>query len=469
MMKKLFFFGFFALTIFFCPNSVGQEESTVVMTEEDFLQLVMQHHPMAYQANLRVEAGEAGMLGARGGFDPVLSSGLDNKRFKEQPYWLVSQTGLKVPVWTAIDVYLGYDYTSGNFLNNEFTLPSSGQAVAGLGIDLGKGLLFDDRRYAWKMAQLGLDVTETERNQMMLQLKRDARITYWLWAAAWHVYQINANAVEITEQRFEAVKRSFYNGSIPAIDTTEAELQVYFRRAEMQKAYKNLIKARYDLSNFLWMDGETPVTLDSMVRPVEFPEEISVPSSIDSIGLYTRQIISIHPELQAFDFKLQGLDLERKLVRESLRPELNLKYQVLGDAFNFGSGDAPFVADYKLGVQFKFPLLIREARGKLQSVKIKQLETGFDFSQKELSLMNKLNSLAEVLRTNIEQYQSNRSIINNSRILLEGEQRRFFLGSSSIFLINSREQKLIEAETKVIELEMTHFILNAEIDYLMSR
>jgi len=42
--------------------------------------------------------------------------------------------------------------------------------------------------------------------------------------------------------------------------------------------------------------------------------------------------------------------------------------------------------------------------------------------------------------------------INNYQRLLQGEEAKYGNGESSLFLINSRENKLIEAQQKVIEL-----------------
>ena len=41
--------------------------------------------------------------------------------------------------------------------------------------------------------------------------------------------------------------------------------------------------------------------------------------------------------------------------------------------------------------------------------------------------------------------------------MLKAEERKFFLGESSLFLVNSRESKLIDAKLKAIELENNFF------------
>jgi outer membrane protein TolC len=45
------------------------------------------------------------------------------------------------------------------------------------------------------------------------------------------------------------------------------------------------------------------------------------------------------------------------------------------------------------------------------------------------------------------------SIVNNTNGLLRAELRKFELGESSIFLINTREQKLFETQLKLIKTQ----------------
>jgi hypothetical protein len=47
--------------------------------------------------------------------------------------------------------------------------------------------------------------------------------------------------------------------------------------------------------------------------------------------------------------------------------------------------------------------------------------------------------------------------------MLAAEERKFFLGESSLFLVNSRESKLIDAKLKAISLENSFFNTKANL------
>ena len=54
-------------------------------------------------------------------------------------------------------------------------------------------------------------------------------------------------------------------------------------------------------------------------------------------------------------------------------------------------------------------------------------------------------------------------IVSNHEILLKGEERKFELGESSIFLVNSREKSLIDARLKGNKLENSFFKTKAKL------
>ena len=60
--------------------------------------------------------------------------------------------------------------------------------------------------------------------------------------------------------------------------------------------------------------------------------------------------------------------------------------------------------------------------------------------------------------------QNNESLIENYKRLLKAEEIKFSNGESSLFLINSRENKLLETQEKFLELKAktikTYFKLN---------
>jgi outer membrane protein TolC len=55
----------------------------------------------------------------------------------------------------------------------------------------------------------------------------------------------------------------------------------------------------------------------------------------------------------------------------------------------------------------------------------------------------------------------NGSLVNDYELMLDGEERLFEMGESSLFVINSRENSLVSAKISEINLEISY--LNAGI------
>ena len=72
-------------------------------------------------------------------------------------------------------------------------LPKNGQAAIGLQVNLGRGLLIDQRRADLKKAAIYAKATVVEQRLMLLDLIQEATYVYWNW---WLAYANKATYLE---------------------------------------------------------------------------------------------------------------------------------------------------------------------------------------------------------------------------------------------------------------------------------
>ena len=84
--------------------------------------------------------------------------------------------------------------------------------------------------------------------------------------------------------------------------------------------------------------------------------------------------------------------------------------------------------------------------------KLKIQETELAQQQKLLVLQNKVRAYFNEQVNLQDQVTLYTDAVNNYSRMLLGEQRKFSIGESSLFLVNSRETKLIQARLKLVEL-----------------
>jgi outer membrane protein TolC len=443
---RRFLLCFFFLS--FCQAQQGLPNPDI-LTLEEYLGLVKLYHPVAKQADLKITEAQAKLLKARGAFDPKIEVDWDTKEFKTSDYYNILNSSFKIPTWFGIELAAGFERNTGVFLNPENNVPQNGLYKAGISIPLGQGLFINDRMAGLRQAQITQDLNEAERQLQINDIIYDASLAYFEWFVAYKEVALFENVLEQAEIRLQGIKRRARAGDLPGIDTLEAGIIQQTRALSLEKSSLKLVKKRLELSNFLWIGNNIPVEL----APTVDPQEI-VPEDIDSV-LSTNLIVldnfnlEEHPKIRSLNFKLDKLNIERRLKAEMLKPQLDLKYNFLNE--NISNIEGFNVGEYTFGLQFKLPIFLRKERGDLRLTKAFIQSAEYDLELTNTQLNNKISAVENEILSYNRQVDASLSIVDDSRVLLRGEERKFSFGESSIFLINSREVKLIESQIKYFE------------------
>lgn len=457
----LLIFGQMSLVLSAQSPVAPSVDTAVVFSAADFYQVVSQHHPIVRQAALLSSEAQQEVLQARGAFDPKLFSAYDRKEFGKNLYYDKWQSGVVVPILPGgIDVKMTYDRNRGQYVNPEERVPSSGLVTLGVRVPVGRGLLIDARRNALRQARLAVDLAGADQLKLINKTLYEAAKTYWEWYLAHQQYQLLREGFQVADTRFGAVRARALLGDAAAIDTTEALITVQDRLVQVRQAEVDLQNARLRLTAFLWNSEETGDT----PRPVDLPVAV-VPQSapVDPIdetvlqGLLDRAARQ-HPELVKLITKRQQLVLEERFQRSLLQPQITLNANLLsrtplpGAAYDWASYYAFRADNHKVGVDLNFPLFLRKERGKLRQVQIKTQQVELETQQTGRNIANEVQAVWNELRALEGQITVQQQTAANQRTLLGAEQQKFDLGESSLFLINSRESKLIDLQLKLEEL-----------------
>lgn len=426
-----------------------------LLTPEAYLARVFAYHPEALRADLLDEVSEATMLLARGGFDPVAYGDYLGKTFKETNYWDIAEGGVYVPTVGGLELYGGYRTATGDFLSDERSIPLRGQAFAGIKANLLQGLITDERRTGLQRARLLSAWNQVERRAIRNELAFSAMLAYLDFSYSNEEIDLLESTVALAAERQVQTVIGFEAGDRAALDTLEAEVQRQQRELELAEARLIFMETSRNVAQFLWDDPNDPM---AFVIP-ESPLELN-PLIVNFTARTTVSNILNNPELLAYDFKLTDLSLEGRLKRQKLLPKLSVKYEAIGDAFDFtpkdeeGNSIGNFILnDNKFEVAFTTSLFMRSARGDVKLNELKQQDT-------ELLRINKLRTLeqkrdqyfAQLDLLNV-QLARQRSLVTDYRRLLDAERIKFRVGDSSVFLVNSRENKWLEARLKLLKTE----------------
>ena len=158
-----------------------------------------------------------------------------------------------------------------------------------------------------------------------------------------------------------------------------------------------------------------------------------------------------HPKLRSLGYKYEGLMVEKRLMANNLLPRVDLEYNLYSETP--GYIDSYDNNNYRAGLNVNFPLFLRKERGDLKLAKAKVQSTEFEIAATRVNLKNKIAAISQEMESYLLQNAVTEDMVRDYQSLLSAEERKFFLGESFLFLINSRESKLIEAKLKANEIE----------------
>ncbi|GGH01969.1 transporter [Pedobacter zeae] len=443
-----------SVKINFAQNPVINKnaDSGKVFSLEDLQQMVFRYHPVMKQAALLSESARAKVLQSLGYFDPALKAGFSRKLFGDTEYYNKWNSELKIPLWLAgADLKLGYDRNVGNYIDPENRTGQQGLSAIGLSIPLGQGLIIDARRSTLRQSKIMVQYAEADQLKQINSVWYGIVKDYWNWYYAYKQFALVNEGLDLAQRRFKALSAQTFIGDKPVIDSVEAYITVQERMIQKEKTAIELQNARLILSNHLWNDQGSPLELPTEAIPQSTTLATNRPNPL-LLDTLLGQAANQHPELLKLKSKGEQLAIEKSYRQELLKPKLNLIGNLISNRTGFNSNIPGYYdfnwSNYKLGIEFAFPLFLRSERGKLREVKIKQLELDYDIKQFGREIRNNVVASYNDLSAYSAQLALQVKSIENQQILVNGENQKFSLGESTLFLINSRETKLIDMKIK---------------------
>lgn len=424
-------------------------------TLENFYELVLQYHPVVKQVALLSEAGKQEIRLARGNFDPKLETQFLLKHYNGTDYYRLFDAGLKMPTRSPVTAAVGIERNTGDNLNPENYISSEydyRQLYAGISLPLGRGLLTDERRVALQQAKLFSDLMEAEQIKAINKLLLEAAKDYWQWYYSYYNYRLATNATRVAEDIFRRTKLSYEGGEVAQVDTIQSRITYLDRLVTKQEAYTELINNKIKVSSYLWDSVMNPLDLPLQYAPVSV--DILAPVSDGSLVELLNQAKTNHPDIRKLNLKMEQIELDRRLATEFMKPKLDVTYYMLNQPVNpEGMGSSFSIDDnFKLGVDFNIPILLRKERAKVAQMKLKLSETRYDRDIISRQIVNDINTAYNQLINYGVVFQQQRTMADHYNRLMNAELMNLENGESDLFKINIQQEKLFNAQMKLIKV-----------------
>lgn len=439
---------------------------------ENVLKVTLAYHPVVKQASLLSQDAEAKIRQAKGQFDPKIQMDYSLKEFKEKEYYNLLNTSLKVPTWIGIEPKLEFIKNSGEYVNPENQISSTTnneQIALGFSIPIGKGLFFDERRNTVKQAEAFSQIADAEQikqtNKILLIVIKD----YWNWYLAYQKVELLSQAMVLANNLFDRTLIDYGFGEASVVDTLQAKINLQKRAVDYRKSQLDFELAKLNISKHLWSESLIPLELQENV----IPDSTSLFTMVKEQNIKEEIEFTLenHPEANKLVGKRDQLNYELKWNRESLKPKIDLSYSFIDAPLNpdFQTSSIDFGDNFKLGIDFAFPIFLRKERGKIQQTQLKIQSNEFETAQNQLQLKNEvLGQYAQSIALQ-DLFQQYKGVSDNYERLLNAEILNLQNGETDLFKLNIQQDKFIEAKSDFFEAFSKWEKSKAEYHYATGR
>lgn len=431
-------------------GSVFSADSTKIndgiLSEEEYIGIVKNYHPIAIQANNVVKQGESLVRNARGYFDPKLYANHLDKNFQTKNYYDLTDIGLKIPTWFGIELKTGWEYAFGTFTNPEHTTPTDGLFYSGISFSPNQ-LIIDKRKSILLKAKEYNQMSLHNQNELLNDLFKNALYEYWNWSAQYEKKKVLEQTLSNIETRMSNARRLFEYGELSVLDTLETFTQLQAVHVELLNTQLKYQKATLSINNYLWGENLVPLEIDG-----QKPEAIN-PKKFQSSPEQKEQLLAEHPTLNAYKHKLNALKIDQRLQAQNLAPQLELQYNLLSnDGLN--NPNTYSTNNYKWGFNFSMPIFLRKERGQLQLAKIATNQQELKLKLKEQTLSTKAESYLVMIDNLKKQEKIYSEAVKGYSTLLRQEKSKVENGEGTFFKLTIRENKFFNSQLKYIDIQL---------------
>lgn len=312
-----------------------------------------------------------------------------------------------------------------------------------------------------------LDIIQQKKIQLN-ELLFESSLKYFDWLFSVKQVSLNNYFLDLARQRLLGIESLASIGEKAAVDTVEAAIFYQSRLLELQTAIIESQKQNYNVASLNWQSLEMPA--------------MSIYTPQDSLDKYFERVknqfvlklyqdSSVNPIIEKYKSIQSVLKIENRIKQEMIKPKLNVNYNFL--SYNYNSFSPVYTQNnYKWGVDLSFPLLLRKSRNEYKMSKLNYQNNTLELANKNNEIEFKLSALKQNISVLAEQLQNAERSVRYNKLLVDAEKLKFSNGESSLFILNSRENKWLESELKFSEYKLkfiknvlTIIYLNGSLNY----
>lgn len=433
------------LALLLLPRSARAADVPLALAD---VMTTLDRHPLFNAAMKDKAIAEAEVLTATGGFDPVWRT---RAIFMPLGYYDHKRLDTLLVQPTAIGgatLFAGYRIGAGNFpiYDGKLETLGFGEARAGINVPLWRDSSIDARRAALWSAKLAPRIADASVTAQKLDLARSAALRYWNWVEAGRALAVARELLKLAEDRDAQLAARVLKGDLAEIERQDNQRAVLARRAAVIAIERGFLNASYELSLFYRDEKGAMKTPDVTRVPSSLPEPSAL--VVTSVNDAVRDAIAKRPEIVRLVAMREQLSLEAELAENQTKPALDFQTVVSKD---FGPGPGYLrPTEVELAIVIDIPLFARTANGKLAAANAKSDKLVAQQKLVEDRITADVKDAIAAEKAARERIALARAELALAKKLADAERDAFALGSSTMLLVNLREQAVAEAAVREV-------------------
>ncbi len=462
---------------------IGVDQSNVLsLTMHDAIKMAVAKNLGIEVSKFDVRTSEYDLIGAKGGYDPVLNAdfGFTSNTFPVTSLFQgggtdasVTQKELTYNASLRRLLESGGNFTA-TFNNTRETTDSTATTLnpiyrPTLTFDISQPLMrnlkIDATRRSIKLAKKNLDLSDAQFRQQVIDTVSSVQRAYWDLVYALRNEQIQREAVELARVQLENNLRQVEAGTLAPIELRSTESNLEQRKEFVITALQSITTAENALKNLMLNDAGD-ATWSARIVPVDPAGLVPVGADLDSS---MKAAILNRPELTQLKLRTELKQIDRDFFKNQLKPQVDafFQYSLRGTAGTpaVDTSDPVFVPDqfiggygrslgtlfstdfptYSVGVRFSFPIgnHVAEANYGRSEAELRQLdaESRRLVQNIQVEVRNALQSV-DAAR---QRYEASKASRVAAEAQLRGEEERFRAGLSTNYFVLDRQNQLSEA------------------------
>src|SRR5580698_2140607 len=461
---------------------------------QDAVTLTLENNSLIRVQQTQVDFSKFSLLAAHSPFDPLLNTSYNVNSSTFPPSSVLQGTGGNVAVntttqvaqfnysqtfETGTNVQAGLTSTNG-FTNNSFDFLNPSIASS-LNFQLTQPLL----RNGWLFANRAPLIVarknlEESRANFVAEVSNNILVAvgqYWAVIQAQGNLDVARRSLDAADATYKRDKRALELGALPPLDIYRSESQVASRRVQLIQGEYALKQAEDALRMVIGADQD-PYFQALDLELTEKAEPAGELRTIDAASAL-QQAFNKRPEFDGARAALSIDETRIRLAHNHLLPELDLTglyasngvggtqfingQRITSSSVNqlFGFGYPTYGAQLSLSL----PLKNRAAKAEMGTALVSRRSDLYNERQIREQVSLDVSSAVHQLEEAKLSIAAGKDALDLARKTLAAEQRKYELGSETIFFVLEAQTELATAELSLLQAEVNYQLAVAGLDY----